>query len=878
MKTFFLIIFSFFSGYCLAQSNTEIFLFNIETLGAKISLKDPVNISNNEGYDNQPSLLSDGSILYVSTRNEQTDILGYIPKNGNKIWLSTTEGGEYSPLKVPNKNEVSAVRLDKDGKQRLYTYDFINGGSKELIPEQVVAYYTWYDENTIVSANIEEDNLNLYVTNLTDGSSKKYDENVGRSFHRIPNSNFVSYISKAKEKWEIKSLDPLTGETKVICYAIPNVEDICWIDKNTVLTSMDGVLYKSNVQEKNVWSEVADLKSKGITNISRLAINKESTKLLVVGEISGTSNIPTKETTTTSSVSSSSSSSSQTSNNIRAYVKTDSTQALVIKNVNIVDVESGTIKQNKNIYIEGDIITKISSKNIKNSAKAYTIDGTGKYIIPGLIDSHIHFFQSGGLYTRPDAINLTERKSYEDEIKFAESIISENFKKYLRLGVTTVVDVGGPFSNFKVRDEIAKNNISPNVLVTGPLFSPYQPKAFSLLSDTPIAKITSIKQADSLFQKMIKYNPDFIKIWYIANNENPAKKTFPLVQNIAKLAHNNNLKLAVHATDLKTAEFAVKAGADILVHSVDNAVFTNKFIELLKKNNVSYNPTLIVSKNYIETYTSKLDLHPQDIKYANSEAYGSLFDLKIEDINIPNYMKDMRKSPDAYFRYYKFKDSISSINLKTAVKEDINVITGTDAGNIGTMHATSYIQEVEAMEEFGMKPADILKASTINAAKAFDLQDRLGTIEKNKVADLVLLNKNPLEDIQALNTISEVIKNGAVLNLDALLEENPESVVQRQVNAYNARNIDAFLDTYSDDVKIYNFPDKISYDGKDKMRKSFSDMFKNIPNLYCEIKNRIVLGNKVIDREHVRFGDDYSDVIAIYEVNNGKITKVTFLR
>ena len=116
------------------------------------------------------------------------------------------------------------------------------------------------------------------------------------------------------------------------------------------------------------------------------------------------------------------------------------------------------------------------------------------------------------------------------------------------------------------------------------------------------------------------------------------------------------------------------------------------------------------------------------------------------------------------------------------------------------------------------------------------------------------------------------------MSVSEIIEETPEQIVQRQVNAYNARNIEAFMDTYADDIKIYNFPDVLSMDGKEQMRQQFSAMFESVPNLYCEIKNRIVLGNKVVDREYVRFGETYSSVIAIYEVTNGKISKVTFLR
>ncbi|WP_109436939.1 amidohydrolase family protein [Aquimarina sp. AU119] len=557
-------------------------------------------------------------------------------------------------------------------------------------------------------------------------------------------------------------------------------------------------------------------------------------------------------------------------------------QSVLIENINIIDVETGKIKKQQHIHIENEKIISISSKKNIPTDGTTIINGTDKFIMPGMIDTHIHFFQTGGLYTRPDVIDLRKVVSYEDEIQFAKDIITDNFKRYLRLGITSVMDVGGPFYNFKIRDSIVKNNLSPNVFVTGPLFSPYQPEAFSKLEDIPIEKISTLEEASALFNKMLPYKPDFIKIWYIVNKDNPAKKNFPIVKHIAELSHKNNLKLAIHATDLNTAKLAVKAGADILVHSVRDEIIDDEFAKILKKNKVTYIPTLIVSNNYTKTFFSELSMHPQDLNYANPKAYASLFDLEgLDSRLIPERFRKIRgsdKQKDAIRLRFKKFDSVIDLNLQKLQKQQINIATGTDAGNIGTMHASSYIQEIEAMQKSGITPNDIIKASTINAAKGFGLDHQIGSVTEGKLADLVILNKNPLENIQNLNTIHEVIKSGKILNISNLIKESPEQVVQRQVNAYNARNIDAFMDTYADDIKIYNFPDEISMEGKEKMRERFKDMFEKVPNLYCNIKNRIVLGNKVIDREYVRFGEKYSSVIAIYEVTNGKISKVTFLR
>lgn len=554
-------------------------------------------------------------------------------------------------------------------------------------------------------------------------------------------------------------------------------------------------------------------------------------------------------------------------------------QQLLLENVNVVDVTSGKIIPNQFILVQNGIISQIDDISKKPMLEMPTLDVAGKYVMPGMIDSHIHFFQTGSIYTRPDALNMTDVKPYEEELQFAEDMVADSFERYLRLGITTIIDVGGPFSNFKVRDSIAAFTRAPNVLVTGPLFSPYQPEALSQLDDVPIVKITNVAEATALFNKMLPYEPDFIKIWYIANNEIPAEKTYPIVAHIAKMAHKNGLKLAVHATQKNTAELAIKAGADILVHSIDDAPATQEFAKLLVDNNVTYIPTLLVSKNYLKSFLSKPDNHPSDLYFANPDTYGSMtYFQQYSPENVPSSVKRFWDNEAGMNSYFDETGERMRQSLKLLQKEGVNIATGTDAGNIGTMHASSYIQELEAMQKAGLTPAEIIKASTRNAAIGFGLDAALGTVAVGKKADLVVLDKNPLENLQHLTTITEVLKDGIILGVDTLISETPAQLVQRQVNAYNARDIKAFLDTYADDIEIYNFPEQPSLKGKAQLRSQFSQLFERVPNLYCKIENRIVLGNKVVDREHVRFGENYSDVIAIYEVNDGKISKVTFLR
>lgn len=298
MKKSLFIILSICSTLSFSQANTEIFLFDLTSTNSNIELNNTKNISNNEGYDNQPSFLDNRYILFASTRSNQTDIAKYDTRYGSKLWMNFSEGGEYTPLKIPNKNAVSAVRLDKDGKQRLYSYNLSNGESTEIIKDLVVAYYTWFNNYTVVSAVIENDDLNLYVSNLEEGWNRKYATKVGRSFHNIPNSNLVSFISKEDENnWQIKSLNPNTGAIKVIANTMQDVEDICWLNNNTILSGKDSILYKLTLQQDNNWKQVTDLQSQGVSKITRLATNADNTKLLIAAEINTTTNTTEENST-----------------------------------------------------------------------------------------------------------------------------------------------------------------------------------------------------------------------------------------------------------------------------------------------------------------------------------------------------------------------------------------------------------------------------------------------------------------------------------------------------------------------------------------------------------------------------------------------------
>ena len=267
------------------QADTDVFLFDLEQPDGKVSLSNPKNISNNKGYDNQPSFLDDNTILYAGTRNGQTDIAKYNIAYDTKIWINHTDGSEYSPILIPNQKAVSSIRLEKDGTQKLYRYSLKNGESDVLIEDIIIGYHAWYNENILISSVLEDNWLSLYSTKLNANENQRIEANIGRSLHKIPNSNRMSYISKKDSLvWEIKSFSPSSLETNSIMATLPETEDMCWLPNGSILMGKDDVLYTFNPNKDIDWTEVMSLKEYGITNITRLAVNPGATKLALVGE------------------------------------------------------------------------------------------------------------------------------------------------------------------------------------------------------------------------------------------------------------------------------------------------------------------------------------------------------------------------------------------------------------------------------------------------------------------------------------------------------------------------------------------------------------------------------------------------------------------
>jgi cytosine/adenosine deaminase-related metal-dependent hydrolase len=216
---------------------------------------------------------------------------------------------------------------------------------------------------------------------------------------------------------------------------------------------------------------------------------------------------------------------------------------LVVNGATLIDGTGAAPVSDAAVVITGDRIVAAGPRSmIEVPQSAETIDARGKWIIPGLVDAHVHFFQSGGLYTRPDVIDLRQRVPYEKELAWIRRRLPYTFTRYLCSGVTSVVDVGGPFANFNVRTRASRIRAAPRVAVAGPLISTYAPENLQS-ADPAIIKVSSPKQAVALVRRELAHKPDLIKIWLIRRPAAKLEEAVKIVEAVAKASHAADVRI-----------------------------------------------------------------------------------------------------------------------------------------------------------------------------------------------------------------------------------------------------------------------------------------------------------------------------------------------
>jgi hypothetical protein len=254
-----------------------------------LSFGAPKKITDFVGYNNQPFFMPDGkSILYTSNRNKQTDIYRYEIQSGKTIQLTNTPESEYSPTLMPDKKNISVVRVEADGKtQRLWKFP-LDGGAPSLIMEDVkgVGYHLWVDDHTlalfIVGGSGKPNYLEIYDTRTR--KSEFIVENPGRVMRRVPNRNAFSFVHKvASDQWEVKAFDLRMRTSASVIATVPGAEDYAWLPDGRLLMAKDSTLFIATPHnEEAPWGRADDFAVAGLAGITRIAVSAKGDRLAMV--------------------------------------------------------------------------------------------------------------------------------------------------------------------------------------------------------------------------------------------------------------------------------------------------------------------------------------------------------------------------------------------------------------------------------------------------------------------------------------------------------------------------------------------------------------------------------------------------------------------
>ncbi len=327
------------------------------------------------------------------------------------------------------------------------------------------------------------------------------------------------------------------------------------------------------------------------------------------------------------------------------------------------------------------------------------------------------------------------------------------------------MDIGGPFWNFDVRALARESEAAPRMAVAGPLFS-FVSRPQLDLGDPPIVETDTVEAAKALIAKELERNPDYLKVWFIHQEGDDLAAQEAVVKSIGDAAHAAGKKLAVHATELVVAKAALRAGADFLVHSVFDQPVDEEFIALAKKNGAIYCPTLFVTNGYLLTLSNTWKPTPEEAGRADPQILGAMDDLgEIPTDKLPPQVAKLIASPRE-----AAPPKVAMENLKRLSDAGVTIVMGTDAGNIGTLHGPSIHREMRMMVDSGLTPLEVLRSATSNGAKALGLEGKVGAIKGGMLADLLILDADPLADIGNLARVHRTIKNGVIYKPEKLME------------------------------------------------------------------------------------------------------------
>jgi len=395
------------------------------------------------------------------------------------------------------------------------------------------------------------------------------------------------------------------------------------------------------------------------------------------------------------------------------------------------------------IVTDGRIVAVGPASTLKAPQGAQTLDLSGKFVMPGIINSHGHL---------GNVVDFVQ-----DPKNFTRENAEKQLKQYARYGVTTMVSMGSDQPPvFDIRKEQRAGR--PH---EARVFTAY--KGFTGIAGYPTTaagmkgvpfEVSTNAQIDQDVKQLADMKVDLIKVWVDDHLGKDKKIPLDLVKHIIADAHQYHLKAAAHIFYLEDARTLVNSGLDAMAHSVRDKPVDDAFIAAMKKSGTYQIPTLSreASMFVYGSYSKMLD----DPLYVKAVSPAMLKTLKTAE-----YQKKSASDPD-FKEYPQFLKTAQS-NLKKLHDAGVKIAFGTDTGV--PLRIPGYFEhwEMQLMSESGIPARDIIVAASKNASEFLGVSKDLGTLEKGKWADLIVLAKNPLDDIRNSRTIESVMIAGNVV-------------------------------------------------------------------------------------------------------------------
>lgn len=445
--------------------------------------------------------------------------------------------------------------------------------------------------------------------------------------------------------------------------------------------------------------------------------------------------------------------------------------AKVLRGATLFDGTGGEALANSVIVVEGDRITCVGAEgDCSVPAGAEEIDVSGKYVTPGLVDAHVHFFQTAFFDSRPDALDLRDSLPYVETMAYQKRNPDRYYDAYLCSGITGVYDVGGFPWSVDLQASAEANPAAPHVAAAGPLVTP----ATMQLLNTPADKTLVTLDSEETGRRTVKYlsalGATGVKLWQL---DDDSEEYMNRVEAVADEASQQGMQVIAHATSLSQAKAAMRNGARLLVHSVQNTDVDQEFIDLAKEQGTIYTPTLVVGSGYSLAYRAAAGV----ADYPMNDPMQCVDTKTREQLAGADRYSDHPRFTEGFLQRLRDfdieTDRVSEqnlANLKAVYDAGLPIAVGTDAGNPGTLHGPSIFDEMEAMQQAGIPAADLIPMATRNGADAMRRLDDFGTVEAGKMANLLILDEDPSADIANMRSRQRVMIKGNLLQVDQIQE------------------------------------------------------------------------------------------------------------